>query len=660
MSHQRQFLRGNLVLILAAAWNVFAEASAFAGREVDPSEVKIPSFRATPAPSFESPVSPPPSGLVAAVHSPPPGELPTSEGPAASPNPPAPSAPADLMPPSQNVTLNLINRMVQRGLLTKEDAADLIQQAEEDAAIARAQATALQAVAAQVAAVQNAPSNPEYIPEPDDAVRVTYIPESVRAQIRDELKQDVLAQARNENWAAPRTFPDWVSRFKLFGDVRVRYEGIFFPEGNDNTGAFPNFNSINTGAPLDVSGSVFSPQFNVDQERHRVRLRLRLGAEADLGNGFTAGLRIATGENNSPTSTNQSFGLANQGQGGTFSKYAIWLDRGFLKYEVGGLPTKTLAISLGRFDNPFFSTEIVWDEDVGFDGLGLQAKYEVVNGLTPFLAGGAFPVFNTDLNFASNQPAKFKSSDKWLYGGQLGADWKIHKDFNLKLAAAYYHFDNVEGQLSDSYIPLSAQDAGNTDNTRPSFAQKGNTYRPLRRIIPSPLNNFGTTNQFQYFGLATPFHELALTGRLDITRWEPFQIILSGEWVKNLAFDHDKIDRIAVNNRGADQALGEIGEFSGGDTAWIVNLKLGAAALQKTWDWQAGINYRYVESDAVVDGFTDSDFGLGGTNLKGYTLFTTLALSPRVALGLRWMTADEIAGPPFKVDILQVDFSGKF
>ena len=89
-------------------------------------------------------------------------------------------------------------------------------------------------------------------------------------------------------------------------------------------------------------------------DRHRLRLRARFGVDADLGNGFTAGLRIATGENNSPVTTNQSLGLANQGQGGNFSKYAIWLDRAFLNHEAGGLPTKNLSLTLGRFDNPFF------------------------------------------------------------------------------------------------------------------------------------------------------------------------------------------------------------------------------------------------------------------------------------------------------------------
>jgi hypothetical protein len=69
-----------------------------------------------------------------------------------------------------------------------------------------------------------------------------------------------------------------------------------------------------------------------------------------------------------------------------------------------------------------------------------------------------------------------------------------------------------------------------------------------------------------------------------------------------------------------------------------------------------------VESDAVIDGFTDSDFGgiTAGTNLKGYTMSGNLALSPNVWFGIRWMSADEIAGPPLKNDVLQIDVNGRF
>ena len=103
-----------------------------------------------------------------------------------------------------------------------------------------------------------------------------------------------------------------------------------------------------------------------------------------------------------------------------------------------------------------------------------------------------------------------------------------------------------------------------------------------------------------------------------------------------------------------------LGAFAGGDTGWLVNLNFGAPKLQKRWDWNASIGYRYVESDAVIDGFCDSDFGGGGTNLKGFTLGGGLGLSSRVWLAARWMSADSIAGPTYKEDIFQFDINAKF
>jgi hypothetical protein len=566
-------------------------------------------------------------------------------------------------PASPNVTVNLINRMVERNLLTKEDAADLIRQAEADATAARAAAATTQAEAIKLAVAQALAAQAAAAPAPaapaDGTVRVTYIPAPVREQMTEEIRQEVMAQAVAENWASPRTFPEWVSRFRLFGDVRTRYDGTLYPSGNDNTGAFPNFNAINTGAPFDTSGSVFSPQLNVDQDRLRLRLRARLGAAVDLGEGYSTGLRLATGENNSPVSQNQSLGgasSATQGQGGNFAKYALWLDRAFIKYEPAGAPGRVFSFTAGRFDNPFFSTSMLWADDLGFDGLAVQGRAPVSEKVTPFFTAGLFPVFNTDLNFATIQPAKFKSTDKWLYAVQTGADLTVNKDVNAKLGAAFYFFDGVEGKLSDPFTPLSSADQGNTDNTRPAFAQKGNSYMALRNITPSALNGFGTTNQFQYFGLATPYRDLALTGRLDYNRFAPVQVSLTGEFVKNTAFDRGAISAKAVNNLGA----GSPGVFEGGDTAWITTLKVGHISLEQRGDWTVSLGYRHVESDAVVDGFADSDFGGGGTNVRGYTLAGTYALSARTWLSLRWMSSSEIAGPPLKNDILQFDLNAKF
>ncbi len=568
---------------------------------------------------------------------------------------PAPAAPAA---PSQNVTINLINRLVQKNILTKEEAAEMIAQAEADAAQAQAAATATAQAQADIAALPPAPG-------PDD-LRVSYIPEVVKNNMRDEIKQELLAQAREEKWSEKAT-PGWTEKFRPFGDLRARYEGTFFPttrtavdpvtgdtvivEGNDNTGAFPNFNAINTGSPFDTSGTQFAPQHNVDQDRDRTRLRARLGTDIMLGDGFNAGVRVATGDSNSPTSPNQTLG----GSGGNFSKYSIWLDRAFVSYDAGPGDGQELVFMIGRFDNPFFATDIMWDDDLGFDGLALRGKVRIHEKASTFFTAGYFPIFNTDFNFASNQPQKFESTDKWLAAIQGGIEWDITDDLKAKFGVAYYDFMDIEGRLSDPYIPLSASDAGNTDGTRPGFAQRGNTYMKLRNIDNSTAaNDFGNKFQYQYYGLASEFRNLTFTGRVDYDHFDPFRISLVGEATKNLAFDSTSVGAKAVNNANS------TGAFDGGDTAWIVNFQLGKPALESFGDWQAAFGYRYVETDAVVDGFTDSDFGGGGTNVEGFTIGGTMALSPAVRIALRWLSSDQVTGPPLSSDILQLDLNAKF
>ncbi len=359
---------------------------------------------------------------------------------------------------------------------------------------------------------------------------------------------------------------------------------------------------------------------------------------------------------------NQTLGLANNGQGGNFAKYAIWLDRAFLKYELGDSPDRSLAFTVGRFENPFFHTSMIWSDDLGFDGAMVQARYKVADGVTPFLVAGAFPVFNTDLNFSSAEAAKFASEDKYLLATQIGANWTISKDFSAKAAAAYYYFLDVEGKVS-SAIPSDAL-PGDTDDSRPSYAQNGNTYVALRDY-EDPTNPTHT-GESQYFGLATPFHEVVLTSQLDYGGFDPFHIWVTGEFVKNLAFD-----RTAILDNGSPNLPGPVNNlndptdphsFAGGDLGWIVRLNFGKAVLQDLGDWNVNLSYRYVESDATVDGFTDSDFGgsLAGTNLKGYVVGGSVALSPQVSLALRWMSADAIAGPVYKNDLIQFDINAKF
>ena len=600
------------------------------------------------------------------------GPLPVASTPAediltTTPNLAPSTPPSEPGSPSQSVTINLINKLVQRGILTKEDAKEMISQAQAEAETARAQAQADMVAVAQVAAVQAASdqmavAQAQNAPASPDDVRVTYIPEPVKMQIKEEIKLELATDRASSKLPYSILLPKWVDKSNPYFDLRVRYEGDQFPKGNDVTGSFPNFNAINTGQPFDTTGNQFAPQLNADQNRTQFRLRARFGIDFNMGENFTSGFRVATGQTNSPVSTNQSMGYAN-GQGGNFSKYAIWLDRAFLRYDlpIGDKPFYTGWV--GRFDNPFLSTRLIWDEGIGFDGAALKLQYEVLPGITPFVTAGGFVVYNTDLNFSSNQPAKFKSYDKYLYAIQGGLKWEPTKDWKLQIAAAYYYFQNIEGKLSSPYTPQNINDASDTDNSRPSFAQKGNTYMAIRNIVPDASNNYGAINQWQYYGLATPFHELAITGRLDYNGFEPVQVSLIGEFVSNLAFNKTDINAIAVNNRGPivdPTQLNAVGPFEGDPNAWLVELRLGTPSLSKRWDWSVDVGYRWIGSDAVVDGFNDSNFGLGGTNMKGFTVGGSLALSQNVYVGIRWMGADSIAGPQYKTNIIQIDINSKF
>ncbi|ERF81565.1 putative porin [Bradyrhizobium viridifuturi] len=573
-------------------------------------------------------------------------------------------------PTSSNATVNLVNLLVQQGVLKEDQAQALIKQAEDEAYVSRQAAKdattkaddATKAATAAAAAAQ-----------PPGTRHVTYVPEVVKRQLREEIKQEVMAKAQKENWASPGTYPEWAQRIRFYGDARVRYQGNYFPTGNDQAGA-ANFNAINTGSPYDVSlvsNPYFGPTYDTTQDRNQFRFRGRLGMEADLLYGFTAGLRIATGENNSPVSTNQTLG----GSGGNFSKYSLWLDRGYVNWKGWN---GDLSLSAGRFDNPFWSpTDLVWYKELGFDGFAVQAKHEVWEGFTPFAVGGAFPIYNTDFNFGKNlgdtatgAPVKYASHDKWLFGGQVGFNARFSPEYAFRFGVAYYDFDNVQGQLSSPCIVEVAADVCNTDITRPSFAQKGNTYFPLRRIIadaPGIGNNGGTSFLYQYFGLVSEYRPVVVSGQLDLGHFHPTHIVLDGEYVNNTAFSRSTMNAAAatygvlMNNRGPSPDGGNTpGPFNGGNQGWLGRVTVGDREIKHLWDWNVHAGYKYLESDATIDAFADSDFGLGGTNLKGYFVGGNIGLGENVWASLRWMSANSIAGSPYAVDVLQVDLNAKF
>lgn len=563
-------------------------------------------------------------------------------------------------PPSSNATVNLINLLVKQGTLSEDQAAALIKQADDEAYVAR---QARRDAAAKAEDAEKAATTATEAVSPPGTKRVTYVPEIVKKQLREEIRAEVMDRAHKENWASPGKYPEWAQRIRFYGDIRTRYEGDYFPAGN---APLQNYNATNTGSPFqeDFAGVSINPylppSYNVTQDRNRFRFRARLGADVDLFDGFTAGLRIATGETSSPISTNQTFG----GNGGNFSKYALWLDRAFIRYQ----PVQDVAASVGRFDNPFWSpTDLAWYKDLGFDGFAVQAKYQVDEGFTPFFVGGAFPVFNTDLNAGLNiaeldlsknvVPVKSPSRDKWLFGAQTGFAARFDPETNLTMAVAYYDFTNVRGRLSSTCLVYSVSDTCDTDLLRPSFAQKGNTYMRLRDI-PNMAIPAQTVN-YQYYGLASDFRPVVASAQLDFAQFNPIHVILDAEYIWNTAFDRAAVASVAVNNFGSGTTTAP-GAYNGGNQGWLARMIVGNKEIKHLWDWNAHVGYKYLQTDAMVDAFVDSDFGLGGTNLKGYFIGGNVGLGENIWGSVRWMSANNIAGLPYAVDIVQLDLNARF
>ncbi|WP_458130487.1 putative porin [Pseudomonas sp. R3-41] len=536
-------------------------------------------------------------------------------------------------PPSENATINLIRLLVQQGVLKQDQADGLIAQAEREAVQARQAATAV------AAAPAGAPGD----------VRVQYVPNIVREQIRDQVKAEVMATAKQENWAQPNTFPDWVSRISFDGDIRLRDESRYYSGTNSNE--IVDFARLNDRGPYDVnpnSSSSLPPLLNTREDRENLfRLRARLGMKAVIAPQWTAGIRIGTGSDNNPVSTTQTLG-------GGFGKKDIWLDQGYLNWK----PSDELTLTGGRFANPFFSTDLLYSGDLNFDGVAANFNHKLNQDWGVFGTVGAFPVEYTNDTSTSNGSDKEESDNKWLYGAQLGANWAINDSNRIKGAMAYYRFDDIEGQRSSPCEPWAGDPGCDSDGSRVAFMQKGNTVFLLRDITPNPLNP-SATPQPQYVGLASEFNLLDLNVAWDTDLPEDLKLRSQAHYVHNLGYDEGEMRKRSEGQFANN--LDENGEVESGANAWMLQFTLGnSLELKREGDWNLFAGYKYIQPDALPDGFNDSSFHLGGTNAKGYFLGGNYGLASNVFATGRWLSSEAVYGAPYDIDVLQLEINTRF
>ena len=105
-----------------------------------------------------------------------------------------------------------------------------------------------------------------------------------------------------------------------------------------------------------------------------------------------------------------------------------------------------------------------------------------------------------------------------------------------------------------------------------------------------------------------------------------YRISFSGDYVKNIGYEEDEVNQrlgLAIDPR---------------TEGYQVESAFGSSNMAKAAAWRVLLAYRYLERDAVLDAFTDSDFRLGGTDVKGFVVGGEYSLTPRVLLRARYFS----------------------
>jgi polyhydroxyalkanoate synthesis regulator phasin len=205
--------------------------------------------------------------------------------------------------------------------------------------------------------------------------------------------------------------------------------------------------------------------------------------------------------------------------------------------------------------------------------------------------------FNTALYLLDE---KSSARDPYMVAFQPGLIWKLTDNVNFQFAVAYYWFDHVQNSSLD-------------------FSAGTNT----------------TSNGKLVFDYTAP----VLSGELGFKnpyslRFVPY-FSLFGEYVYNPDPDND--------NRG-----------------YLAGFTVGHSDMKKFGDWRFEWSYRYLERDAWLDTFPDSDFYSGSTNVQGMEYILNFALYRNIWLALDYYHTAKILGLDQTEDLFQVDLNLKF
>lgn len=528
------------------------------------------------------------------------------------------------VPPSGDALLStlvsLIQTLVDQGILSAGKAQDMLRQA---------------GVNPSVLATAPPPANAAATPP---VVRVPYVPQTVRDELRDELKQEVLDKARSEKWGDPGSLPSWMTRLSWYGDVRFRVEREDYAADNAAPLAIDQYYQLPSGTTLTTTDT-----------RNRPRLRARLGMEAALDENFKANVMIETTTGDDATASPVS---ANSDQGRYGRPFSAGIDVAYLQWS----PRADFKLTGGRLTNPylssdvtFLSSELIWWRDLAFDGLYASYEPGLARDWGAFVHAGAHPL-------QTNQRGPYNAApEQWLMAAQAGFKFKAADESTARVGISYFSYLGIQGDLNPSVINGVAV-VGSTLNSlsAPAFRQKGNTMFDLN-VLANPTTPL--------YGIAGQFKELEVDANAELAIRDPLHVGMDIDAVRNVGFNAAEIaSHIGVAAQGLPlDRTGHTGLQRPRVNAFQVGVFAGRHEVNRLGDWQAFGGYRHLERDAVVDAFTSPDYHLGGTDQKGPYLGINIGLGNRVSGILRYSATKSIdAVPNLEINEWFLDFLGRF
>jgi hypothetical protein len=339
--------------------------------------------------------------------------------------------------------------------------------------------------------------------------------------------------------------PNWIDSYRIYGDFRGRFE---------------KFSTENSNAP----------------DRDRLRYRLRVGIAVNLKDNLEVGFRLASGDTvggfptqtGNPTSANTTFQ-------DDFTRKFIYVDAAYGKWMPLRSDDWKLTTTIGKMDNPFRLSNMVFDYDINPEGVALQFAHQFNKAQSLS--------FNTGMFVMDEEPTS--SHDPIMYGAQLiwDAKWASRLESSVSISA----LDIVNrDMLTTANVPYY-----NQGNTRDGSGNLVYNYNPI-------IGGASLTYKLPSFPLYKG----------------EFPIKLAGEYMENPA--------APTANKG-----------------YWAGITFGKAGTKKTWsiayryqELQSDAWFDQMVDDDNSGYYFNAPTGgksgyLGGTNVKGHLIVATYSFT---------------------------------